>query len=164
MSNRGRACIASLILIASVGFTARGEELRPAMEQANAAFLEAFNRPNPAGFAALYTPDAVLLFSGLPPKTGPEGDYAVLGIPDRGGGQGPHLPDCRCLGRRQIRLSAGKGRRATGSARRRKDHDLRVHGTDLRTTKRRHLEDEGAHVQPPGRSLVAARSLCVSSP
>jgi len=72
MSNHGRARIALLILFASVAFTARAEELRPAMERANAEFLEAFNRPNPAGFAALYTPDAVLLFGGLPPKTGPE--------------------------------------------------------------------------------------------
>lgn len=72
MSNHARACIALLILFASGAFAARAEELRAAMERANAAFLEAFNRPNPAGFAALYTPDAVLLFSGLPPKTGPE--------------------------------------------------------------------------------------------
>src|SRR5262249_11818846 len=72
MSNRGRGCIALLILLASVTCAARAEDLRAAMERANAAFLEAFNRPNPAGFAALYTPDAVLLFSGLPPKSGPE--------------------------------------------------------------------------------------------
>jgi len=72
MSNHGRALIALLILFASVALTARAEELRPAMERANAEFLEAFNRPNPAGFAELYTPDAVLVFSGLPPKTGPE--------------------------------------------------------------------------------------------
>ena len=71
MSNHGRARIALLILFASVAFTARAEDLRPAMERANAAFLEAFNRPNPAGFAALYTSDAVLLFGGLPPVTGP---------------------------------------------------------------------------------------------
>lgn len=72
MSNHGRARIALLILFASVAFTARAEDLRSAMERANAEFLEAFNRPNPAGFAALYTPDAVLLFGGLPPKTGPQ--------------------------------------------------------------------------------------------
>ena len=72
MSNHGRACIAMLILFATLAFTARAEELRPAMERANAEFLDAFNRQNPAGFAALYTPDAVLLFSGLPPKVGPE--------------------------------------------------------------------------------------------
>ena len=72
MSNHGRTRIALLVLFASVVFTARAEELRPAMERANAEFIEAFNRPNPAGFAALYTRDAVLLFSGLPPKTGPE--------------------------------------------------------------------------------------------
>jgi len=72
MSNQARTRIALLILFATVAFKARAEELRPAMERANAEFLEAFNRPNPAGFAALYTPDAVLLFSGLPPKTGPE--------------------------------------------------------------------------------------------
>jgi ketosteroid isomerase-like protein len=71
MSNHGRALIALLILFASVAFTA-AEELRPAMERANAGFLEAFNRPNPAGFAELYAPDAILVFSGLPPKTGSE--------------------------------------------------------------------------------------------
>ena len=72
MSNRGRGCIALLILLASLACAARAEDLRAAMERANAAFLEAYNRPNPAGFAALYTADAVLLFSGLPPKNGPE--------------------------------------------------------------------------------------------
>lgn len=72
MSHHGRASIALLILFASVAFAVRAEELRPAMERVNAKFLAAFNRPNPAGFAALYTPDAVLLFSGLPPKTGPK--------------------------------------------------------------------------------------------
>jgi ketosteroid isomerase-like protein len=72
MANHSRARIALLILFASVAFTARADELRSAMERANAEFLEAFNRPNLAGFAALYTPDAVLLFGGLPPKTGPE--------------------------------------------------------------------------------------------
>jgi uncharacterized protein (TIGR02246 family) len=72
MSNRRRGCIALLMLLTSAACTARADELRDAMERANAQFLEAFNRPNPAGFAALYTPDAVLLFGGLPPKTGPE--------------------------------------------------------------------------------------------
>ena len=72
MSHHSRACAALLFLFASLAFTARAEELRPAMERANAEFLEAFNRPNPPGFAALYTADAVLLFGGLPPKTGPE--------------------------------------------------------------------------------------------
>src|SRR5262249_14872396 len=72
MSSRRRGCFALLMLLASVACAARAEELRPAMERANAEFLEAFNRPNPAGFAALYTPDAVLLLGGLPPKTGPE--------------------------------------------------------------------------------------------
>jgi uncharacterized protein (TIGR02246 family) len=72
MSNHGRARVALLMLVAATAFAARAEELRPAMERANAQFLEAFNRPNPAGFAALYTPDALLLFSGLPPRTGPE--------------------------------------------------------------------------------------------
>ncbi len=72
MSNRGRTCIASVILLASAALPARADELRSAMERANAQFLEAFNRPNPAGFPALYTADAVLLFAGLPPKTGPE--------------------------------------------------------------------------------------------
>jgi uncharacterized protein (TIGR02246 family) len=72
MSGRRRGCIALLMLLTLAACAARAEELRPAMERANAQFLEAFNRPNPAGFAALYTPDALLLFSGLPPKTGPD--------------------------------------------------------------------------------------------
>jgi uncharacterized protein (TIGR02246 family) len=72
MSRHGRGYIALLMLLASVACAARAEELRPAMERANAEFLEAFNRPNPAGFLPLYTSDAVLVFHGLPPQTGPE--------------------------------------------------------------------------------------------
>jgi ketosteroid isomerase-like protein len=42
------------------------------MERANAAFLTAFNAPNPSGFLPLYTGDALLFFQGAPPVTGPE--------------------------------------------------------------------------------------------
>ena len=51
---------------------ARADDVRPAMEAANAQFLAAFNTPNPSAFLALYTPDAVLFFQGSPPVKGPE--------------------------------------------------------------------------------------------
>jgi ketosteroid isomerase-like protein len=72
MLRQFRAFVATLILLASTATAAQAEDLRSAMEEANARFLEAFNRPNPASFLGLYTPDAILLFQGVPPKTGPE--------------------------------------------------------------------------------------------
>jgi ketosteroid isomerase-like protein len=72
MSRNCRAFIAILMLLASAPFSARAEDLRSTMEAANAQFLEAFNRPNPDGFLALYTSDSILLFQGVPPKIGPE--------------------------------------------------------------------------------------------
>jgi len=49
---------------------ARADDIRPAMETANAQFLAAFNTPNPSGFLPLYTTDAMLFFQGAPPVTG----------------------------------------------------------------------------------------------
>jgi uncharacterized protein (TIGR02246 family) len=66
-----RILLALLSLLAAVT-AARAEELRAAMEAANTQFLKAFNTPDPAGFLPLYTVDAVLLFGGAPPITGPE--------------------------------------------------------------------------------------------
>jgi uncharacterized protein (TIGR02246 family) len=51
---------------------ARADDVRPAMEAANAQFLAAFNMPNPSAFLPLYTADAVLFFQGSPPVKGPE--------------------------------------------------------------------------------------------
>lgn len=51
---------------------ARADDIRPAMEAANAQFLAAFNTPNPSAFPPLYTNDSVLFFQGAPPITGPE--------------------------------------------------------------------------------------------
>jgi uncharacterized protein (TIGR02246 family) len=50
----------------------RADDVRPAMEVANAQFLAAFNTPNPAAFLSLYTVDSTLFFQGAPPITGPE--------------------------------------------------------------------------------------------
>src|SRR5258705_13067749 len=51
---------------------ARADDVRPAMEAANAQFLAAFNTPNPSAFLPLYTADSVLFFQGAPPVNGPE--------------------------------------------------------------------------------------------
>lgn len=51
---------------------ARADDIRPAMEAANAQFLAAFNTPNPSAFPSLYTKDSVLSFQSAPPITGPE--------------------------------------------------------------------------------------------
>jgi ketosteroid isomerase-like protein len=63
---------ATLILLAVTAFAARAEDLRSSMEEANARFVEAFNRPSPKDFLGLYTPGAILFFQGSPPQTGPE--------------------------------------------------------------------------------------------
>jgi ketosteroid isomerase-like protein len=69
-----RQCRAILAIFSLVVVTtaARAEDLRAAMEAANAQFLKAFNTPDPAGFLPLYTADAVLVFAGAPPIRGPE--------------------------------------------------------------------------------------------
>ncbi len=54
------------------GKVARADDIRPAMEAANAQFLAAFNTPNPSAFLPLYTKDSVLFFQGAPPIIGPE--------------------------------------------------------------------------------------------
>ena len=51
--------------------TSRADDIRPAMERANAQFLAAFNTPNPSAFLPLYTADSVLFFQGAPPVSGP---------------------------------------------------------------------------------------------
>lgn len=55
-----------------VGGMTRADDVRAAMERANAQFLAAFNTPNPAAFLPLYTKDAVLYFQGAAPVKGPE--------------------------------------------------------------------------------------------
>jgi len=65
------AIVATLPLMVP-GKIARADDIRPAMEAANAQFLAAFNTPNPSAFPPLYTKDSVLFFQGVPPITGPE--------------------------------------------------------------------------------------------
>jgi ketosteroid isomerase-like protein len=72
MFRQPRAFAAALILLTLTGFATRADDLNSAMEEANARFVEAFNRPSPKDFLSLYTPDAVLLFQGSPPQIGPE--------------------------------------------------------------------------------------------
>ena len=72
MFRRPRVLAATVILLTLTAFAAQAEDLRPAMEEANARFVDAFNRPRPEDFLVLYTPDAVLLFQGSPPQTGSE--------------------------------------------------------------------------------------------
>jgi ketosteroid isomerase-like protein len=71
MSRHCRAITAILAFLAVTTVTARADELRAAMERANADFIEAFNRPNPTAFTTQYTADSILVFHGLPPKNGP---------------------------------------------------------------------------------------------
>jgi len=71
MSSRFGALI-TLALFLTVHEPAQADDIRLAMQAANAEFLAAFNAPNPAGFPSLYTADAILLFQGAPPVTGPE--------------------------------------------------------------------------------------------
>ncbi len=72
MLRQSRAFVAMLTVLVLTTFAARAGSLQSEMEEANARFLEAFNQPNPPGFLGLYTPDSILLFQGVPPKSGPE--------------------------------------------------------------------------------------------
>ena len=72
MFRRPRVFVATLILLTLTAIAARAEDLRFAMEEANARFVEAFNRPSTKDFLDLYTSDAILLFQGSPPQAGPE--------------------------------------------------------------------------------------------
>jgi uncharacterized protein (TIGR02246 family) len=64
--------IVATLPLALPGKTVRADDIRPAMEAANAQFLAAFNTPSPSAFLPLYTKDSVLFFHGMPPITGPE--------------------------------------------------------------------------------------------
>jgi uncharacterized protein (TIGR02246 family) len=64
--------ITAMLPLLALGTAVRAEDIRPAMETANAQFLKAFNTPDPAAFVSQYTADAVLFFQGSPPVTGPE--------------------------------------------------------------------------------------------
>jgi ketosteroid isomerase-like protein len=66
------AVVATLLLVLVVGKIVRADDIRPAMEAANARFVAAFNTPDTAAFPDQYTADAVLFFQGAPPVTGPE--------------------------------------------------------------------------------------------
>jgi ketosteroid isomerase-like protein len=61
-----------VIVLLACSLSARADDLRAAMEAANAQWLRAFNTPNPAAFPDLYTSDAVLLFQGAPSVKGAE--------------------------------------------------------------------------------------------
>src|SRR5258708_36083232 len=64
----GAAILPLLVFAAPVW----ADDVRLAMEAANAQFLAAFNTPNPAGFPSLYAGDSILLFQGAPAMTGAE--------------------------------------------------------------------------------------------
>jgi len=66
------AVVATLLVVLVVGKIVRADDIRPAMEAANARFVAAFNTPDTAAFPDQYTADAVLFFQGAPPVTGPE--------------------------------------------------------------------------------------------
>jgi ketosteroid isomerase-like protein len=64
--------IAAILPPLVLGKVAWADDIRRAMETANAQFLAAFNTPNPSAFLPLYTKDSVLYFQGAAPVTGPE--------------------------------------------------------------------------------------------
>ena len=82
--------VAVVIILLSGISSLRADDLRAAMEAANAQWLTAFNTPNPAAFPDLYTLDAVLLFQGSPTVRGAEaiGQFWAarikLGVRDHG--------------------------------------------------------------------------------
>jgi uncharacterized protein (TIGR02246 family) len=72
MSMKHWVVVAMLLPVLVVGQMVRADDIRPAMEAANTQFLTAFNKPDPAAFLSLYTPDSVLYFQGAPPVNGPQ--------------------------------------------------------------------------------------------
>ena len=64
--------IGAILPLLVLGKVAQADDIRPAMESANAQFLAAFNTPNPSAFIPLYTTDSILFFQGAAPVTGPE--------------------------------------------------------------------------------------------
>jgi ketosteroid isomerase-like protein len=69
---RARWTVVAMLPLMILGKAAGADDIRPAMETANAQFLAAFNTPNPSAFLPLYTKDSVLYFQGAPPVAGPE--------------------------------------------------------------------------------------------
>ena len=69
---RAITAVLPLLIIGNAGDAARADDIRSAMEAANAQFLTAFNTPDSTAFLSQYTADAVLFFQGSPPVTGPE--------------------------------------------------------------------------------------------
>ncbi len=69
---RAITAVLPLLIIGNAGDAARADDIRSAMEAANAQFLTAFNTPDPTAFLSQYTADAVLFFQGSQPVTGPE--------------------------------------------------------------------------------------------
>jgi len=69
---RARWTVVAMLPLMLLGKAAGADDIRPAMETANAQFLAAFNTPNPSGFLLLYTKESVLYVQGAPPVTGPE--------------------------------------------------------------------------------------------
>ena len=72
MRSKHWATVAALLSLLAVGEIVRADDIRPAMEAANARFVAAFNTPDTAAFPDQYTADAVLFFQGAPPVTGPD--------------------------------------------------------------------------------------------
>ena len=60
-----------LVALAAIG-AASAEDLRAVMEADNARWLAAYNTNTPAAFAAMYTPDAVVLPPRMQPVSGRE--------------------------------------------------------------------------------------------
>jgi ketosteroid isomerase-like protein len=69
---RVRWTVIAILPLMVLGRAAVADDIRPAMETANAQFLAAFNTPNPSAFLPLYTKDSVLYFQGAAPVAGPE--------------------------------------------------------------------------------------------
>ena len=69
---RARWTVVAILPFLVFSKAAKADDIRPAMETANAQFLTAFNTPNPSAFLPLYTTDSILFFQGAAPVTGPE--------------------------------------------------------------------------------------------
>jgi ketosteroid isomerase-like protein len=69
---RTKPCLAVVVAALIMAAPARGDDILAAMEAVNARFVAAFNTPNTAAFSDQYTADAILLFQGAAPVTGPE--------------------------------------------------------------------------------------------
>ena len=154
-STRGAGRLAAAAMALVVAGAARAEDVRPAMEAANARWLAAFNAPARAAFASQYTADAVVYFQGSPPVAGPEAIARFWRARIAARHPRAHLRDRRDRVGRPRGVAGRAHHRAAREGRRQHPHH-RPYRADFREAGRRPLENQNPHVDPAAVAAPAA--------